>query len=171
MKRSESSEKRGARLSGPRPRMAFLLLSALAAAASSPAIVSAADRGSTGGGAADQPYLVEWVYKVKWGHADEFFDLFKKYQLKILEREKQLGYVLQYTIYHPGLHTSEDERWDYRVVIEYRNILAPAAEHRIERELFPDRETFRREEDRRWELVEAHWDLPLRIVDPNAPDD
>jgi hypothetical protein len=26
--------------------------------------------------ATDKPYLVEWVYRVKWGHADEFFDIF-----------------------------------------------------------------------------------------------
>ena len=60
--------------------------------------------------ATDKPYLVEWVYRVKWGHADEFFDIFKKYQIKILDREKELGSVLQYTVYRPGLHTSEDQR-------------------------------------------------------------
>jgi hypothetical protein len=117
-----------------------------------------------------QPYIVEWVYKVKWGHADEFFELFKKYQLPTLDREKQLGSVLRYTIYHPGLHTSEDQRWDYRVVIEYRDVLAPLRSPQIERELFPDREAFKRGEQQRWELVEAHWDLPIRVVDPHAPE-
>ena len=29
----------------------------------------------------DKPYLVEWVYKVKWGHSDEFWQIFKKYQI------------------------------------------------------------------------------------------
>jgi hypothetical protein len=67
----------------------------------------------------EKPYLVEWVYKVKWGHNDEFFDLLKKYQLAILDKEKQLGYVTQYTLFAPGLHTSEDQRWDYRVFIVY----------------------------------------------------
>ncbi len=119
----------------------------------------------------ERPYIVEWVYKVKWGHADEFFDLFKKYQLKILDREKELGDVLSYTIYRPGLHTSEDERWDYTVVIVYKNILAPSQESVVERQLFPDRETLRRDENHRWELVEAHWDLPIRIIDPHAPED
>lgn len=118
-----------------------------------------------------RPYIVEWVYRVKWGYADQFFELFKKYQLKILDREKQLGDVLSYTIYRPGLHTSEDERWDYTVVIVYKNILAPAEESVIEHQLFPDRETLRRDEDERWRLVEAHWDLPIRIIDPHAPQD
>ncbi len=40
----------------------------------------------------------------------------------------------------------------------------------IERQLFPDRATLRREENHRWELVEAHWDLPIRIIDPHAPE-
>ncbi len=118
-----------------------------------------------------QPYIVEWVYKVKWGYTDEFLDLFKKYQLKILDREKQLGDVLSYTIYRPGLHTSEDERWDYTVLIVYKNILAPAQESVVERQLFPDRAALRRDEEQRWRLVEAHWDLPIRIIDPHAPGD
>ena len=32
-------------------------------------------------------------------------------------RQKQLGYVKGFTVYAPSLHTSEDSRWDYRVII------------------------------------------------------
>jgi hypothetical protein len=121
--------------------------------------------------AQDAPYIVEWVYKVKWGHSDEFFDIFKKYQIRVLDREKELGNVLHYTVYRPGLHTSEDQRWDYRVVIVYRNQLVPAQAREIEKQLFPDRTAFKREENDRWELVEAHWDLPIREIDPHATED
>ena len=121
--------------------------------------------------ATDKPYLVEWVYRVKWGHADEFFDIFKKYQIKILDREKELGSVLQYTVYRPGLHTSEDQRWDYRVLVVYKNELATSQEAVVARQLFPDHATFKREENHRWELIEAHWDLPIREIDPHAADD
>ena len=31
----------------------------------------------------DEPFLEEWVYKVKWGHNEEFFEILKKYQLAI----------------------------------------------------------------------------------------
>jgi hypothetical protein len=119
----------------------------------------------------DKPYLVEWVYRVKWGHADEFFDIFKKYQIKILDREQELGSVLQYTVYRPGLHTSEGQRWDYRVLVVYKNQAATSQEAIVERQLFPDHATFKREENRRWELIEAHWDLPIREIDPHATDD
>lgn len=124
-----------------------------------------------GPAAADKPYLVEWVYRVKWGHADEFFDIFKKYQIRILDRQKELGSVLQYTVYRPGLHTSEDERWDYRVLVVYKNQLATSQEAVVARQLFPDHATFKREENHRWELIEAHWDLPITEIDPHAADD
>jgi hypothetical protein len=119
----------------------------------------------------DKPYLVEWVYKVKWGHADEFFDLFKKYQIKILDREKELGSVLQYTVYRPGLHTSEDQRWNYRVLVVYKDQAATSQEAIVEKQLFPDHDAFRRDENHRWELVEAHWDLPIREIDPHVADE
>src|SRR6185369_10498732 len=67
--------------------------------------------------ASAKPVTVEWVYRVKYGYKDEWWTLFKKYQIAILERQKQLGYVKEYTVYAPSLHTSEDARWDYRIVI------------------------------------------------------
>jgi len=60
-------------------------------------------------------YEVEWVYRVRYGFIDEWWDLFRRYQVPILEKERQLGYVLDYRIYHPQLHTDEASRWDYRV--------------------------------------------------------
>jgi len=34
----------------------------------------------------------------------------------------------------------------------------------IARRLYPDQETFRREEQRRFEILDAHWDAPLTAV-------
>ena len=103
--------------------------------------------------ATEQPYQVEWVYKVKYGYEDEFWRIFKKYQIAILDREKQLGYVTSYKVVRPGLHTSEDFRWTY--------------EGEVERQLFPDRAAEAREDQRRWELTLNHWDLPIRDADPH----
>jgi hypothetical protein len=66
---------------------------------------------------APKPVIYEWVYRTKYGYKDEWFRIFKKYQLAILDRQKQLGYVKEYTVYAPSLHTSEDSRWDYRIII------------------------------------------------------
>ena len=55
-------------------------------------------------------------------------------------------------------------------MIAYRNQLVPAQEHEIEQQLFPDRASYKRDENRRWELIDAHWDLPIHEVDPHASD-
>jgi hypothetical protein len=114
------------------------------------------------------PYLVEWVYRVKWGESDEFWRLFRKNQIPLLDKEKQLGRVLSYTVYRPGLHTSEEQRWDYRVVITYRDILATTESHDLPKQLFPDQATFKREENQRWRITLAHYDLPIREANPHA---
>ena len=119
----------------------------------------------------DKPYLVEWVYKVKWSHADEFWQIFKKYQIPVLNREKELGYVTSYTVYRPGIHTGEDTRWEYRIVITYKNLASSGHGSEIAKQVFPDQATLKREENRRWELTEAHYDLPIRIIDPNGDGD
>ena len=38
-------------------------------------------------GAKEQPYVVEYYYKAKWGHADEFIALFKKNHYPVLKKE------------------------------------------------------------------------------------
>jgi hypothetical protein len=112
-----------------------------------------------------QGYEVEWVYRVRYGFIDEWWDLFRKYQVPILDRERSLGYVLEYRIYHPQFHTDEAARWDYRVEITYRDMDGGRHEEEIADVLFPDKVTRRREENRRWELTTNHWDLPIYQVD------
>lgn len=127
-------------------------------------------RGSTVSDPARKEFTEEWVYRVQYGHKDEWLRIFKKYQLAILERQKQLGFVKQYTIWAPGLHTSEESRWDYRVVIVRASYDAPRgqSEDEVARQLFPDQATFKQEENRRWALTSNHWDLPIRVVNLDA---
>ena len=129
-----------------------------------------AQQGAVGAAASsvDKPYMVEWVYKVKWGGADEFWQIFKKYQIATLNREKELGYVTSYAVYRPGHHMGEDSRWEYRIVITYKNISSSTHGSEVEKQLFPDQATMKREENRRWELTVAHYDLPIHTIDPNG---
>jgi hypothetical protein len=89
----------------------------------------------------------------------EWWQLFKKNQVSLLERQKQLGYVKEYTIYSPSLHTSEESRWDYRIVIVRASADAPLgqSERKVAKQLFPDQATYKRVENRRWELTANHW--------------
>lgn len=111
---------------------------------------------------------IEWVFRVRYGFHDEWFQIFRKYQVAILERQKQLGYVKDYSIWSPGLHTSEDSRWDYRIVVTRTSHDAPSgqSESDLAKQLFPDQQAFRREEERRWDLTTNHWDLPIYQVRP-----
>jgi len=118
--------------------------------------------------AAEEPFVVEYYYKVRWGFQDEFLRLFKKNHYPVLMKEKEKGRILEVTAAQPRYHATEDGRWDYRVMIVYRSVAAahepePVTDAEL-RQLFPDQETFRREEQRRFEILEAHWDVPLRAV-------
>ena len=117
-----------------------------------------------------KPVIEEWVYRTKYGYKDEWWAIFKKYQIAILERQKQLGYVRDFTVYAPSLHAGEDYRWDYRVIIVRASADAPAgqSEGEVAKQLFPDQAKFKSEENRRWELTTNHWDLPIHVVDPDA---
>jgi hypothetical protein len=119
--------------------------------------------------ATEQPYAVEYYYQTRWGYADEFIRLFKKNHFPVLKKEIESGRILSVTATAPRFHATEDRRWDYRVTIVFRNAQVasepdPNAAATL-RQLFPDQETFRREEQRRFEILLAHWDVPTVVVD------
>jgi hypothetical protein len=117
---------------------------------------------------AAKPYTVEWLYRVQYGHKDEWWSIFRKYQIAALDREQQLGYITSYIVYAPSLHTSEDGRWDYRIVINFKDQASSTHEGDVIHELFPDKSSLQKEENRRWELTTNHYDLPIHTVDPHA---
>jgi hypothetical protein len=121
--------------------------------------------------ASSKPYVVEWVYRIKYGYQAEWWKIFQTYQIAILDREKQLGFVTGYTVTRPGLHTSEDSRWDYRIIITYPNPAGATHESEVDHQLFPDRATEAKAEQRRWELTANHWDLPIHDIDPHEVPD
>jgi len=41
-------------------------------------------------------------------------------------------------------------------------------EEPLKKQLWPDQETYLREEQRRFEILDAHWDLPIKTVDLDA---
>jgi hypothetical protein len=117
---------------------------------------------------AGKPYRLEWVFHVKWGHQHDWWKIFQKYQIATLDREKELGYITDYTIDAPVNHASDDSRWDYRIIITFSSYEASEHSGEVERELFPDRATQEREEQQRWDLTLNHWDMPLERVDPHG---
>jgi hypothetical protein len=121
-------------------------------------------------GASDQPYTMEYYYKVQWGHQQEFLQLFLKNHYPLLRKIVESGRMISVKIDTPANHMTEEARWDYRVTITYRNsavaTIANPEEESLIKQLWPDQQTFRREEQRRFEILLAHWDLPVTDITP-----
>jgi len=124
-------------------------------------------------GGADQPYIVEYYYKVQWGHQAEFLDLFLKNHYPLLKKIVATGRMLSVKIEAPAYHTTEDGRWDYRVTIVYKNSTVATTSNPDEeafiKELWPDQAKYKQEEQRRFEILAAHWDLPVTDITPKKP--
>jgi hypothetical protein len=127
--------------------------------------------GASPSNAQERPFVVEYYYKVKWGHAGEFITLFKKNHYPLLKKQVEMGRLLKVTAVTPRYHTTEDGRWDYRVTIVFKNAAAANEdfdEKALITQLYPDQQTYQREEQRRFEILDAHWDLPVKDLDLNA---
>ena len=117
--------------------------------------------------AQETPFVVEYYYKARWGFAGEFLQLFKKNHYPILKKEMELGRILQIKAESPRYHSTEDGRWDYRVTIVWKNVQVTEDDFDVEpiiKQLYPDQKTFEREEQRRFEILLAHWDVPIATV-------
>ena len=115
-----------------------------------------------------KPFVVEYYYKAKWGYADEFVRLFKKNHYPMLKKEVEMGRMLKVWMDQPRYHATEEGRWDYRVTIIFKNSTVanePFDEDALKKQLWPDQATYAKEEQRRFEILEGHWDVPIKQVD------
>ena len=121
-------------------------------------------------GGPNQPYAMEYYYKVQWGHQQEFLQLFLKNHYPLLQKQAESGRILSVKIEQPANHTTEDGRWDYRVTIRFKNSTVATTddpnEQSLIKQLWPDQKTYEREEQRRFEILLGHWDLPVTDITP-----
>src|SRR5258708_21108023 len=93
---------------------------------------------------ADQPYTMEYYYKVQWGHQQEFLQLFLKNHYPLLLKNIEGGRILSVRVEQPANHTTEDGRWDFRVTIRFKNSTVATTtnpdEERFIKQLWPDQE-------------------------------
>jgi hypothetical protein len=110
-----------------------------------------------------EPVEVLYFYRTKWGAHDEFMRLFRKNHWPILAEQLAAGRLTDVRVATPRFHGDGRADWDILVSITYRN-WAAIQEHsdaEFARRLYPDQDVFHAEEQRRFELLEAHWDVPL----------
>ena len=110
---------------------------------------------------------MEYYDKAKWGHAEELLTRFQENHYPILKKEMELGRILRVSMISPRLQGTDDGRWDYRVTIVFKSAAIANDNFDSEalaRQLYPDQDTFKKEEQRRFEILDAHWDLPIKDV-------
>jgi hypothetical protein len=115
----------------------------------------------------DAPVTAEYYYKVKWGHQDEFIELFRKNHYPVLMEQVKSGRLLKFQAFEPRFHGEGRGDWTFMTVLVFKNWQAfgdGSGTAEIIQRLFPDQETYTREERRRFEILDAHWDVPLKPV-------
>ncbi len=112
---------------------------------------------------AGEPIQVGYYYRARWGHHEEFVELWTRNHYPVLREQIESGRLLDVRAYVPRFHGDGDAGWTFLNVITYRDwsALEEHTEPKIAERLFPDQERYQAEERRRFELLEAHWDVVL----------
>jgi hypothetical protein len=124
------------------------------------AVFAQAPAGQTSG---DQR-TVWYFYTVKWGYQDEFLDLFQRNHYPVLKEQLKRGRITAIRTYVPTYHGDGRADWTFAVGLTYRDTAAmtgPSGDDEIVRQLYPDQAKFQKEEQRRFDILVAHWDVPL----------
>ena len=116
-----------------------------------------------------KPVTAAYYYKVRWGFQQEFERLFFANHYPLLKAQTG-GRIKSVEVFKPTYHGDGRADWTFLVVITYANWAAfegvPGAEEDLTKKLFPDQEKYKKEEQRRFEILDAHWDVPLSPVSP-----
>jgi hypothetical protein len=109
------------------------------------------------------PVTVAYFYRVRWGAQEEFLELFERNHWPLLREQLAAGRFLDVQVYVPRFHGDGRADWTVMVTITYRDWAAMEAhsEAAIAARLFPDQARYQAEERHRFDLLEAHWDVPL----------
>jgi hypothetical protein len=113
---------------------------------------------------APKEHTTWYFYTVKWGYQDEFLDLFQKNHYPILKA--QLGTTIKsIRTFVPQNHGDGRADWTFAVELTFTGREGGPTDAELARKLFPDLRRFRQEEQRRFAILEAHWDVPLNPID------
>jgi hypothetical protein len=111
----------------------------------------------------DSSVTVAYFYRVRWGFVDEWLELFERNHWPILREQLRAGRFTDVRCQVPRFHGDGRADWNVMVTITFRDwpTMESHSEGDLAERLFPDQTTYRAEERRRFELLDAHWDVPL----------
>jgi hypothetical protein len=113
-------------------------------------------------------FTIENYYKVKWGYADEFINLWKVNHFPLLKKAIDKGDIISVEAEKPKLHRGEDTRFDFKVTIVFKNeklAFDPNLTKQYEKQVYPDVEKLKKDEQHIFELLIAHWDVMIEKID------
>jgi hypothetical protein len=115
---------------------------------------------------AARPVEVLYFYRTRWGHHDEFLELFTRNHLPVLHEQVKAGRMLDVRVHAPRFHGDGRADWDLLVTIVFRDWAAMEehSDQEIVERLFPDQARYAEEERRRFTLLDGHWDVPLEPI-------
>lgn len=116
---------------------------------------------------ADESFIIEYYYKVKWGYADEFIQLWKTNHYPLLKKAIEKGDIISVTAEKPKLHSGEDTRWDFKVILVFKNAklaFDPDLTTPYKKQIYPDLEKLAKDEQHRFELLISHWDVMIERI-------
>jgi len=150
-------------------RRVALLVIMLVAAAGVPFYATHAQ--APAGQTAGEQRTVWYFYTVKWGYQDEFLDLFQRNHYPVLKEQVKRGRITAIKTYVPTYHGDGRADWTFAVALTYRDaaaLVGPSGEDEIIRQLYPDQAKYQKEEQRRFDILVAHWDVPLNELNLDA---
>ena len=116
--------------------------------------------------AAGEPKANWYFYTVKWGFQDEFMDLFQRNHYPLLKAREKAGQYVSVKTFVPEFHGDGRADWTFAVeLVVPANAPTTPTNDELIRKMYPDRAKFDREEQRRFEILSAHWDVPLNRID------
>jgi hypothetical protein len=113
-------------------------------------------------------FTIENYYKVKWGYADEFINLWKVNHYPLLKKAIEKGDIISVKAEKPRLHSGEDTRFDFKVTLVFKNeklAFDPNLTRQYEKQIYPDIEKLKKDEQHRFELLIAHWDVMIEKME------
>ena len=119
---------------------------------------------------AKEYFTTENYYKVKWGYADEFINLWKTNHYPLLKKAIEHEDIISVTAETPILHSGEDTRWDFKVTIIFKDTKAafdPDLTTPYKKQLYPDLDKLKKDEQHRFELLISHWDVMTEKMELN----
>ncbi|HJS53004.1 MAG TPA: hypothetical protein VJ765_00630 [Chitinophagaceae bacterium] len=112
-------------------------------------------------------FIIENYYKAKWGYADEFIDLWKVNHYPLLKKAIEKGDIISVEAEKPKLHSGEDTRFDFKVTLVFKNeklAFDPNLTEPYKKQLYPDLEKLKKDEQHRFGLLIAHWDVMIEKI-------